>query len=184
MQACILRMGNIFNRVSDGKFQINVSENAYVSRIKSILKLGVVQKRFLEHALEFTPVDSSAEAILTIMRNNPKFNILHLFNTKLIDFPNIIAILNNLEYNIQLVNDDEFANKVKEFLKDETLKKQISGLIPDLKKNKTLSIISRSLPNAYFTTLYLKSIGFEWPEIDKEYVEQFLEYFKKIGYIE
>ena len=184
LQACILRMGNIFNRVSDGKFQINVSENAYVSRIKSILKLGVVQKRFLEHSLEFTPVDSSAEAILTIMKNNPKFNILHLFNTKLIDFPNIIAILNNLEYNIQLVNDEEFANKVKEFLKDETLKKQISGLIPDLKKNKTLSIISRSLPNAYFTTLYLKSIGFEWPEIDKEYVEQFLEYFKKIGYIE
>jgi amino acid adenylation domain-containing protein/thioester reductase-like protein len=184
LQACILRMGNIFNRVSDGKFQINVSENAYVSRIKSILNLGVIQKRFLEHSLEFTPVDSSAEAILTIMKNNPNFNILHLFNTKLINFPNLVAILNNLGYNIQLVHDSEFADKVKEFLKDETLKNQIAGLIPDLKKNKTLSIVAKTLPNAYFTTLYLKSIGFEWPEIDKEYVEQFLIYFKKIGYIE
>ena len=184
LKACILRMGNIFNRASDGKFQINVSENAYVSRIKSILKLGVVQNRFLEHSLEFTPVDSSAEAVLKIMKNNPKFNILHLFNTKLINFPNLIAILNNLGYKIKLVNDTEFAEKVKEFLKDENLKKQITGLIPDLKKNKTLSIVARTLPNAYFTTLYLKSIGFEWPEIDKNYVEQFLNYFKKIGYIE
>ena len=73
---------------------------------------------------------------------------------------------------------------IKEFLKDENLKNQISGLIPDLKKDKTLAIVAKTLPNAYFTTLYLKSIGFEWPEIDKEYVEQFFEYFKKIGYIE
>ena len=184
LEACILRMGNIFNRVSDGRFQINVSENAYVNRIKSILKIGVVQNRFLNHALEFTPVDFSARAIIEIIKNNPKFNILHLFNTKLITFPNIIAILNNLGYNLQLVNDEEFSKKVKEFLKDEILKKQISGLIPDLNKNKTLALVSRTLPDAYFTTLYLKSIGFEWPEIDKEYVEKFLNYFKKIGYIE
>ena len=138
----------------------------------------------MNHSLEFTPVDSSAKAILAIIKHNPKFNILHLFNTKLINFPNIIAILNNLGYKIQLVDDEGFANKIKEFLKDENLKNQITGLIPDLKKNKTLALAAKTLPNGYFTTLYLKSIKFEWPEIDKEYVEQFLEYFKKIGYIE
>lgn len=184
LKACILRMGNIFNRVSDGKFQINVSENAYVNRIKAILKLNVIQNRFVNHALEFTPVDSAARAIIEITKHNPKFNILHMFNTNLINFPNIITILNNLGYNIQMVRDEEFANIVKEFLKDENLKNQISGIIPDLNKKKTLSLVAKTLPDAYFTTLYLKSIGFHWPEIDKEYVEQFLEYFKKIGYIE
>jgi len=89
-----------------------------------------------------------------------------------------------LGYKINLVNDEEFSNKVKEFLKDEELKNKISGLIPDLNKNKTLSIVAKTLPDAYFSTLYLKSIGFEWPEIDEEYVKQFLDYFKKIGYIE
>jgi len=177
-------MGNIFNRERDGKFQINVSENAYVNRIKALLNLGVVQQRFLIHALEFTPVDSSAKAILEIAKHNPKFNVLHVFNTQLINFPNLIAILNNLGYNIQLVTDEKFSERVKEFLKDENLKNKISGLIPDLNKKKTLSIVAKTLPDAYFTTLYLKSIGFEWPEIDKEYVEQFLDYFKKIGYIE
>jgi len=98
---------------------------------------------------------------------------------------NILKTLtNNLGYKIQLTNDEEFANKIKEFLKNKELKNEISGLIPDLKKDKTLALAAKTLPNAYFSTLYLKSIGFEWPEIDKEYVEQFIEYFKKIGYIE
>ena len=87
-------------------------------------------------------------------------------------------------YKIELADDETFAKNIKEFLKDEELKNQIYGLIPDLKRDKTLALTAKTLPNAYFTTQYLKSIGFEWPEIDKEYVEQFLEYFKKIGYIE
>ena len=144
----------------------------------------MIQNRFSKHALEFTPVDSAAEAIVKIIKHNPKFNVLHLFNTNLIDFPDVITILNNLGYNIQMVSDKDFSDTVKEFLKHKSLKNQISGIIPDLNKKRTLSIVAKTLPNAYFTTQYLKSIGFEWPEINKEYMEQFLDYFKKIGYIE
>lgn len=184
LNACILRMGNIFSRFRDGRFQINISENAYANRIKSILNLGVIQNRFLAHALEFTPVDFAAEAILSIVKQNSKFNIFHMFNTNVINFPNIIAILNNLGYKIDIVDDKTFANNVKQFLKDDKLKSQISGIIPELRKDKTLSLVANTLPNAYFTTMYLKSIGFNWPEIDDKYIERFLEYFKKIGYIE
>lgn len=184
LNACILRMGNIFNRVSDGKFQINVSENAYINRIKAILNLGVIQNRFINHALEFTPVDSSAEAIIKIAKHDPKFNVLHIFNTNFINFSNIIAILNKLGYKLELVNDNSFSTEIKKFLKDDTLKNKISGLIPDLNKDKTLSLVAKTLPDGFFTTQYLKSIGFNWPEIDERYVEQFLNYFKKIGYIE
>ena len=180
---CILRAGNIFNRASDGRFQINVSENAYINRITALLKLGVVQSRFAKHALEFTPVDSASKAIIEIAKHDHNFNVLHLFNTNLIDFPNVIAILNNLGYKMSMVSDKFFANKVKKFLKDEKLKSQISGLIPDLNKNKTLSVVAKTLPNAYFSSQFLKTIGFEWPMIDKDYIEQFLDYFNKLGYL-
>jgi amino acid adenylation domain-containing protein/thioester reductase-like protein len=184
LEACIFRMGNIFSRYSDGRFQINVSENAYINRIKAILNLGMVQNRFLNHALEFTPVDFAAKAIIEVIKDNTKFNILHMFNTNLIDFPNVIAILNDLGYKIEIVEDKTFAEKVKKFLGDEQLKNKISGIIPELRRNKTLSLISNTLPNAYFTTKYLNSIGFYWPEIESEYISKFFEYFKKIGYIE
>lgn len=184
LQACILRMGNIANRFSDGKFQINVSENAFINRLKSLLNIKVIQHKFLNHALEFTPVDSSAEAIIEIIKHNCEFTVLHLFNTKVITFPDIIEILNSFGYNIDFVDDKTFSDKIKEFLKDDTLKAKISGLIPYLNSDKTLSLISKTLPNGYFTTTYLRSIGFEWPEIDKNYINNYMQYFKKIGYID
>lgn len=184
LKASILRMGNISNRISDGKFQINVSENAFINRIKSLLNIKVMQNRFLNHSLEFTPVDSSAEAIVKIIQHNTKFTVLHLFNTNVISFPDIIEILKSLGYDIKLVDDKTFANTVKEFLKDDVSKNKISGLIPDLNSNKTLSLLSKTLPNGYFSTLYLKNIGFEWPKIDKNYIDNYIQYFRKIGYIE
>ena len=184
LNACILRMGNISSRVSDGKFQMNVSENAFINRIKSLLNIKVIQNKFLNHAVEFTPVDSSADAIIKIIKNNPNFTVLHIFNTKIISFPDILAILDSLGYSIKTVDDKTFANKIKEFLKDDTLKSKISGLIPDLNSDKTLSLLSKTLPNGYFSTLYLNSIGYQWPEIDKNYIKKYMDYFKKIGYIE
>ena len=179
LHACILRMGNISNRLSDGKFQINVSENAFINRIKSLLNIKVIQNKFLNHAVEFTPVDSSADAIIKIIKNNPEFTVLHIFNTKVINIPDLLAILTSLGYNIETVDDNTFKNKIKEFLKDDNLKSKISGLIPDLNSDKTLSLLSKTLPNGYFSTLYLNSINFSWPEINKDYIKKYMDYLKK-----
>ena len=67
MNATIFRMGNISNRYIDGKFQINANENAFVNRIKAIVKLGVIQNGFKKHATEFAPVDFCANAIINLI---------------------------------------------------------------------------------------------------------------------
>ena len=85
LDACVLRIGNITNRYSDGKFQINLSENAFINRIKAIIKLGVVQDKYLQHSLEFTPVDYCADAIIRVVKDNPSFTVLHLFNNNFIN---------------------------------------------------------------------------------------------------
>lgn len=184
LNACILRMGNLFNRYSDAKFQINVSENAFINRIKSIICLKALQSRFMAHSLEFTPVDSAAEAIIKLIHCHNQFNIFNIYNTNLINIANLIEFINNSGYPIDFVSNKEFSDKIREFLKDEKTKSKIAGIIPDLDRNKTLSIISKTLPDGYFTTQYLKFIGFQWPEIDEKYVKQFLKYFNKIGYLE
>ena len=35
-----------------------------------------------------------------------------------------------------------------------------------------------------FTIEYLKRLGFEWPDIDYEYIRRYIEYFEEIGYWE
>lgn len=184
LKACVLRVGNITNRYSDGKFQINASENAFVNRIKSILKLGVVQDKFLEHSLEFTPVDVCSDAIIKIVNSNPSFTTFHLFNTQLIRFDTLLANLNSIDINIKPVSDKEFAKTVTRFLNSENLRNEISGIITDLDKNKLLSLTITTLPTCEFTQTYLKLLGFEWPKIDINYIKKYVKYFNSIKYFE
>lgn len=184
LSACVLRIGNITNRYSDGKFQINASENAFVNRIKSILKLGVIQNKFLEHAVEFSPVDLCAEAIMKIIYSNPEFTTFHIYNNQFIRFDTLLAYLNSLDIHLKPVSDEEFSKTVTRFLNSDSLRNEISGIITDLDKNKLLSLINNTVPTSEFTTTYLKLINFEWPKIDIEYLKKYIKYFNSIKYIE
>lgn len=64
LDAQLLRIGNITNRYSDGKFQININDNAFARRIKSFVEIGAFPKYMLTHAIELTPVDVCADAVL------------------------------------------------------------------------------------------------------------------------
>lgn len=184
LDACILRIGNISNRFSDSRFQINTTDNAYINRLKAFFKLGVLPKQLADHSIEFTPVDACAEAIIKIVMNNPKFTVFHLFDTNLISIPNLVEIFNSLGYNLDFVSKKEFSDVLNKFLLDDTLKDSISGIVPDLDEKKHLNLVSNVLPNADFTTRYLNSLGFYWPIIDANYITNYILYFKNIGYLE
>ena len=183
LDACVLRIGNITNRYSDGKFQINLSENAFINRIKAIIKLGVIQEKYLEHSLEFTPVDCCSNAIVRIVNDNPDFTVLHLFNNNFISIENLLKILYNMDEKINPVTDEEFKEKVKLAIKDPKMKNEINGIITDLDENKLLNLINNIIPNSEFTQKYLLALGFKWPKIDEEYIKKYIEYFKGKKYI-
>ena len=54
LKAQILRLGNITNRYNDGKFQINATENAFLNRIVTFIKLGYIPEELSNTLLEFT----------------------------------------------------------------------------------------------------------------------------------
>lgn len=182
LKATIFRMGNIQNRYSDGKFQINYTENAFVNRIKSVLKLEVLQEGFKKHATEIAPVDLCAKAIISIIKTNPKFSVFHIFNNNLTDFSNLVKYINNQGKKIDFVTDTEFSNKVKLFLKDPNLKNEISGIVADLNEKKEFSLYANILLDTEFSKIYLQKIGFKWPKIDQEYINKYIQYFKDLNY--
>ncbi len=184
LNACILRIGNITNRFSDGKFQINVSENAFVNRLKSIFKLGVIQKKFLEHSLEFTPVDVCSKAIVKIIQSNPEFSVFHLFNSNLLRIDTLLNYLDCLNRTITCVDDKDFSCTIEKFLSNDELKNDIAGIITDLDKDKLLNLIAHIIPNDDFTINYLTHLGFQWPEIDIDYIKKYLHYFDSINFLD
>lgn len=181
LNACIFRMGNISNRFTDAKFQRNAHENAFVNRIGYVLKLGVIQNGFKEHATEFAPVDLCATAIMKIIESDPNFTVFHIFNDKLIKFTSLINFINDLGMPLDFVCDKDFSEKVTYFLNDPKLKNEISGIVTDLDSNKLFRLNANILLDSDFSISYLRKLGFEWPEIDENYIRKYMDYFKCIG---
>ena len=183
LNACVLRIGNITNRYSDCKFQKNVEDNAFISRIRAILNLGVIQEKYIPHFLEFTPVDYCAKAIVKVVKDNCQYTVLHIYNDNFIQIKKLLNTLQKLNRKVIPVSDMEFANKVQQALENEESKNNINGIIPDLNENKLLNLINSILPNSNFTKKYLELLDFKWPVIDEKYIKKYIEYYEKIKYI-
>ncbi len=184
LKAQILRLGNITNRYSDGKFQINPNENAFVKRIQSFIKLGIIPDYLLNAQLEFTPVDLCALAIISIMQNYvPDFSVFHLYNNNYITMKDFIEILRKYNINLKTVNDKEFDKIIKDALQDEDKKDILSGIINELNSDNNLEIHSNINILSEFSRSLLYTIDFNWSKIDNDYIEKYIQYFKEIKFI-
>ena len=183
LNAQILRMGNITNRYSDGVFQQNVEENAFAKRLKSFIELGIFPEYLLEHAIELGPVDLCAEAVIKILDYNGICNVFHIYNPKLLPIKTLINILHELGIQIDGVDNKTMSNKLTEILNDDFKKEILSGIIHDIDSKKQLIYTSNIRVQYEFSEKYLEKIGFTWKEIDREYILKYMDYFKRIGFI-
>ena len=182
LDATILRVGNLTNRFSDGVFQMNVSENGFVNKLKSIINLKSIQSSFLEHAIELTPVDLCSNAIIKISDVKHNFSVLHLFNNNFIECKQLLEYINNCGYKIDAISDKDFSNLITYYLNSDTLKNSITGIVTDLNKNKILNYTSNVIINANISNLFLNSLNFNWPILDETYFKKYFDFFDKINY--
>ena len=182
LDACILRLGNIVNRYSDGKFQINFSENAFINRIKAIINLKVIPKELLEHQLEFSPVDAVADAIRIITCTKNNFSVFHVYNPNFLKISTLVEYINKLGFDLKIVSDSAFSQQITKFLNNNNKKQKISGLIQYLNKNKELELEFKTIPTEEFSLQFLKKQNYTWPDINYEYINLFVTFFNDIDY--
>ena len=182
LNAKVIRLGNITNRFSDGKFQINISENAFVNRLVTFIKLGYLPNYLSNGYLEFTPVDLCAEAICKIIKYDSPYSVYHVFNNKHVNMLKTIDYLKEYGIDIEIVDNDKFLDVVNNILEDD--KKILSGIINDFDNKKQLVYESDITLNNDFTNGFLHKVGFDWPEIDEKYIFKYLDYLKNVHYID
>ena len=169
----ILRVGNLMSRFSDGKFQPNVDENAYISRLVSLSKIGCIPDYMLNTYMEFTPIDSCANSILKLIQYPTNSNrVFHLFNHNHVDVTKFVNVVRNY-ISLEAVSNDIFTSKVDNIFKQSDSNKILSGILRDFDSNRKLVYESKIKLNSDFTINYLSQIGFEWPKIDETYIKQF-----------
>ena len=176
-------MGNLTSRFTEGKFQQNHFENAFVNRFKSILQIGYAPDYLLNSYVEFTPIDFCGDAIIALGSHfNENFSVFHLLNEKHVTMDRLFTTLTGLGIPLKIVSSDEFVDILNTLLQDEEKKNYLEGIINDLNADKKLVYDSNIKIKSDFTTAILEKIGFEWPYIDTRYIHDYLKYLADIGY--
>ena len=184
LDAQIVRIGNITNRYSDGMFQKNIKDNAFVRRLKSFIEIGAFPKETLKHALEFTPVDLCADAIIKILEYSSPCNVFHIYNPNLLPAPLLYNTLLDRGFEITPVTDELMSYIITGILEDNKKKDTISGIIQDIDKNKKFTYTSKVRLDCDFTNKFLNKVGFNWVSYDSLYINKCFDYFKKVHFIE
>lgn len=183
LQANIMRMGNLTNRLSDGQFQKNHESNAFLKRIKALTELKAFTSSFANMKIDFTPIDEAAKSIMLLVRNfNNNQNVFHIKNKNSISLYNLFEFLRELHYEVDMLTDEEFDKRLYDL--DERDSEYIfKAFINDIDENDQFNYDSNIRIENDFTVQYLKQLGFEWSDIGIDYLRKYIEYFRKIGYL-
>ena len=185
LQANIMRMGNLTNRLSDGQFQKNHESNAFLQRVRAVLELGVAPDYLIPLYAEFTPIDEAANAVMTIARHfNAEQNVFHINSIKVVYMDKLLEIFNQLGFSLDAVSGAEFTEALRQSAKQTGLEHIFETFINDMDENDQLNYDSNIRIENDFTVEYLRKLGFEWSDIDIEYLRKYVEYFRKIGYLQ
>ena len=179
LDAYILRIGNLMGRYSDGHFQQNIEENAYINRIISFIRMKSIPQEFLNHKLEFTPIDYCANSIIKIITHTHNSRVFHLLNNNMILIKDLLNIFEKYYFKVVALSDTDFKIYIDSLIKNSNYN-SLNGIISDFDKNGKLSYEKQILVNSELTNSYLKQMDFNWPEINEKYMIKFLNYLDSL----
>lgn len=183
-KATIYRLGDLTGRYTDGGFQENINNNATYLRLKSILDIGAMPKDIENIDLEFSPVDSVAEAVRLIIWSDKCANrIFNIYNPNLISILELQEMIRKQDYDIKWLSKKEFSALVKKMSESDEDKKKLVGIINDFTDNDDLIYNYTIKQDNNITCQYLKKLGFYWIKIDDNYIDKLIQYMKKVKFI-
>ncbi len=184
LDAIVIRVGNLTNRASDYKFQPNFRENAFLTRVKAILEFGFFPDYLMKLYAEFSPVDKTAEGIVKIAQYADKQTVFHLNSDRVIYFDRFLEVVRNLRISMEVVNGNAFNEALQKTIKQSNTEYIFEAFQNDMDEQGHLVYDSNIRIENDFTLWFLKKVGFEWNKTDMEYIKGYIDYFRKIGYLE
>lgn len=182
LKAKIIRLGNLMSRRSDGEFQINFVTNGFMRSLRGYKILGQFPLSAMHSLAEFSPIDSTAKSIVTLMQCDEPYTVFHAFNSHKIYMSDVIYAMRDYGFDIDIVSDEEFAATLKSAEKDESLSSAVLGLIAynssDDNPRYEISADNR------FTAEVLYRMNYKWPITDDEYLRKSIEALNGLGFFD
>ena len=183
LESKIVRVGNLTNRASDFKFQPNYQSNAFLNRVRAVLELGCLPDYLIPLYAEFSPIDQTAEGIVKIAQYADRQTVFHLNSHKNLYFDRMVTLMNDLGIPLEVVDGDAFTAKLQKLSGDEKQGYIYEAFQNDLDENGKLVYDSNIHILNEFTVWFMGKLGFDWTDIDYDYVKGYVDYFRKLGYL-
>ena len=178
----IIRVGNLMSRQKDGEFQANSITNGFMRDLKGYVTLKKYPVNSMDVEVDFSPIDEVAKTIILLAKTPSKFTVFHSANSHMVQMGDIIAVLNELGFNIEVTPDDEFLASMKEMMLDESKSMLVSSLISY--SSSDMHTHSFILSDNEFTNKSLYHLGYKWPITDYSYLKNAIESLETLGFFE
>ncbi|MBQ7678359.1 MAG: amino acid adenylation domain-containing protein [Butyrivibrio sp.] len=178
----IIRVGNLMSRNADGEFQINFITNGFMRQLKAYRRLGEFPVSMLDDPQEFSPIDATAAAILTLARDGSEACVYHAYNNHLIEMADVIAVMRDYGFEIRVVPDETFEKAVSDAARNPEMSEIVLGILAydEGEGEEKVTIGQRN----QFTTNVLYRLGYRWPITDEPYLKRAIEALDTMGYFE
>ena len=176
----IMRVGNLMARSSDSEFQINFESNGFINRLKAFITIGKMPYSMLMNNVEFSPIDTTAKAIVNLSKTPKECNVFHPYDYHSVCFGDIIEIIKPLGLNIDPAEENEYEIALDKALADKSKQDGVSGLITSIGSGKVKKIWV-PIDNTY-TIQVLYRLGIKWPFVSQEYIYNFIKYLDDLDF--
>ena len=178
----VIRVGNLMSRNSDGEFQINFITNGFLRSLRGYAAVGKFPIGAMHEVTEFSPIDSTALAVLRLVQTDRRFTVFHACNSHHIYMADLIYAMRSHGFDIDIVSDEEFEAAVKEFAKNSDDSDVVSGLIAYTAHNEN-EIYTLDYSNR-FTAQVLYRLDYKWPVTDDRYLESAIEALDRLAFFD
>lgn len=183
LDAKIVRVGTLAARESDGEFQINFLTNNFMGRLRSYSMLGCFPYSMIENQVCMGPIDTSCEAFLKLARTPKECCLYNAVNNHTLPLGDIIRRMNENGMNINFVDDDVFAEKLKEAQKDPEKAAILSSMTAYMNMAHGKKVTALSC-ESHYTTQVLARLNFFWNASNEKYVDDFINVLRGFRFFE
>lgn len=166
----VLRAGNLMGRASDGEFQTNAHTNAFLNALRGFVAIGKSPISHSTDPMSFSPIDSTAKAMVLLAGTNDKFTAFNVDSRWTIDEMKLIDVVNQCGLKITPVDDKEYYDDFYRMMADPAMNEKISALLTNDRPD--LHVVNT---DNRFTANVLYRLGFAWPFVDNSYLKKVVE---------
>ena len=179
----IFRVGNIVFDSETGKFQENITDNAFYKLIRAGIKLGLMTEMSLQ-TRDFSCADYVSKAIVLLFdKSNLKNETYHISNPYRVATFELESAAKELGYVVKTVPLDEFLDYLSENVENSTIETYVADMLLHAHVLANSSNVTNFRIESSKTETVLKGIGFEWLQLNHEHICRMLEHCKKVGFI-